>query len=131
MLLNGFKTIRLKKIKGHRLRRSIRSNIRCLIERQKLYEAIDEKSNVINAVIVKYKIDYNEVGDAVLILRFVKSGRPTDNQLINLKDPLETIFDRDCSEPYKARTYIDYHLILETYESEDEDLAYMGMMIRD
>jgi len=124
MLFDSFRTIRLKKFKGRRLRRSIRSNIRCLIERQNLYERIDEESKIINSIIVRYKVAYNEMGNAILILRFIKSGRPMDSQLVNLKDPLETIFDRDCSEPYRARTYIEYHLTLEIYEDADEDLTY-------
>jgi len=121
MLFNHFKTIRLKKLKVRRLRRGIRSNIKCLIERQKLYEKIDEHANVIHSIVVKYKMVYNELGDAILVLRFIKSGRPMDNSLSTLKEPLETIFDLDCSEPRNQRTYVEYHLVLEIYE-EDESV---------
>lgn len=120
MLFNRFKTIRLKKIKVRRLRRGIRSNIKCLLERQNLYERINAQSNAIRSIVVKYKMIYNEFGDAILVLRFIKSGRPIDNGLQHLKEPLETIFDLNCSEPFTQRTYVEYHLILEVFEDDEQ-----------
>jgi len=138
MLFNNFKTVRLKKIKRRRIRwairirrrwsnRVIRSNLRYLIECRNLYERVDESSNDINSVITRYKIAYDEWGNTILIVQFIKSGKPADDNLVKLKDPLETIFNCECSEPYKERTYVEYHIILE--EHIEEDSSYLGTII--
>lgn len=118
-MFKRYKTVRLKKIKDRRLRGGISSKLRYLLEKQGLYDDIDENNYTLSPIVVKYKKIKNEVEDVVLIIRFIKSGSPLDIKLPSLHGALETVFDVSCGQPVNARKYVQYTLILTPSISDD------------
>lgn len=120
-MFNWFMTVKLYRIRKINFRLFIRSKLQYLLQQQELYNGIGERSKVTGSIIVKYKkTKEKNTGDTVLILRFINSASVLDKKLTSLHNALETILNRECSQPVSHRQYVEYSIIWKVSEIDDD-----------
>lgn len=121
--MNRFKTVKLKKQSRYNfIRLGIRSKLKYLLMREKLFDEVTSDLRVINSTKVKFKkLKDKSSGDTFLIIRFMKcASRSLDSRLIELHSSLAVVFDKDCSTPKNERLYVEYSLFWKQGRQNDD-----------